>query len=258
MIYNAEMETKKERKARLKAKRKRNRKDAGLCTECGKGVPVANKALCQSCLNKHVERRRNRKDAGLCSKCGKGPLAANSALCQNCIDKRATKHVERSRNLKDAGLCWCGKGAAVANKALCQNCIDKREERRRNRKDAGLCSKCGKHPTINASTYCEICTLKVAAQSNLGSTKRYEELKVLFIKQKCRCPYTGILLKIGTDASLDHIIPVSKGGSNDLDNLQWVHKWVNLAKSDYSDAEFRDFINRCYRECHKEDNYPDW
>lgn len=33
-------------------------------------------------------------------------------------------------------------------------------------------------------------------------------------------------------ATIDHIIPLTKGGSNELDNLQLAHRCCNLVKSD--------------------------
>jgi hypothetical protein len=52
------------------------------------------------------------------------------------------------------------------------------------------------------------------------------------VKQDYTCPYTGIRLVLGQNATLDHIIPKSKGGTNTLDNLQWVHEWINWMKHD--------------------------
>jgi hypothetical protein len=42
-------------------------------------------------------------------------------------------------------------------------------------------------------------------------------------------------------ASLDHIIPVSRGGKNEKSNLQFVTCIVNITKSDMTHCEFVDF-----------------
>lgn len=63
----------------------------------------------------------------------------------------------------------------------------------------------------------------------------------LVIAQKCRCALTGERLTV-ENVSVDHIVPVSKGGTNELDNLQLLTKKVNLIKRDCED-----FIILCKR-----------
>lgn len=72
----------------------------------------------------------------------------------------------------------------------------------------------------------------------LGSKKRWEEIGLLFESQGGRCAYTGDQIVLGEWASLDHIVPSSKNGSNDISNLQWVTFEINAAKSNMSHAEF--------------------
>lgn len=195
------------------------------------------------------ERKQRRFDAGLCWRCGKTPFLPNRKLCQNCTDKRdAENRIQRARR-KINNLCHCGR-KTESGKTKCKSCLERENEQQRRRsvkrKAANLCYTCGKHPARNHSQYCEICTLKEAAKNNLGSRKRYEKLKVLFLKQKQHCPYTGDLLKLGTNTSLDHKVPKAKGGTDDIENLQWVCKWANYAKQDFSEEEFLGFVKRCY------------
>ena len=44
--------------------------------------------------------------------------------------------------------------------------------------------------------------------------------------------------------SLDHIIPVTLGGSTTVENLQWVHKQANQMKWNYREAEFLELIRQ--------------
>jgi hypothetical protein len=54
------------------------------------------------------------------------------------------------------------------------------------------------------------------------------------------CYLTGVKIDIYATSSyhFDHIIPVSRGGSNTLDNLGICSKHVNLAKRDMTPDEF--------------------
>ena len=56
-------------------------------------------------------------------------------------------------------------------------------------------------------------------------------------KQKMLCPLTG--RRLATDnISVDHIIPLVKGGTHALSNLRLVRKEANLARHTLSDEEF--------------------
>jgi hypothetical protein len=56
-------------------------------------------------------------------------------------------------------------------------------------------------------------------------------------KQRCRCALSGVPLT-AENISPDHVIPLSKGGSVEADNIQLVTKHVNYAKNAFSQAEF--------------------
>jgi 5-methylcytosine-specific restriction endonuclease McrA len=62
------------------------------------------------------------------------------------------------------------------------------------------------------------------------------------MKQGGICPYTGKILSLGKDASVDHIVPKSRGGSTELSNLQWVYYQVNFMKGDMFHEEFLELI----------------
>lgn len=110
------------------------------------------------------------------------------------------------------------------------------------RKELGLCVYCESPPTVGA--VCLLCWFKITAVNHLGSRKLGPAIQDIWEKQEGRCVYTKILLipgprvEIGGNASLDHKIPVTKGGSNDLTNLQWTTDVVNRMKSDLTENEF--------------------
>ena len=67
-------------------------------------------------------------------------------------------------------------------------------------------------------------------------------LELLFEAQGRRCALTGVLLVPGVNASIDHKVPRAKGGSDDIDNLQWVDLKVNLMKRD---MDIHEFLSTC-------------
>ncbi len=56
-------------------------------------------------------------------------------------------------------------------------------------------------------------------------------------RQGFRCALSGVAITPGS-AALDHKVPVSDGGSHDLDNVQWVDRQVNVMKGQISQGEF--------------------
>lgn len=64
-----------------------------------------------------------------------------------------------------------------------------------------------------------------------------KEILSLIESQRFRCALSGIVLTPDV-AELDHIIPVSKGGTNLIANLQVTHKKVNRMKGSMTNEEF--------------------
>jgi 5-methylcytosine-specific restriction endonuclease McrA len=54
----------------------------------------------------------------------------------------------------------------------------------------------------------------------------------IFERDKFKCVYCGLGAKDGAVLNVDHILPVSKGGSNEPDNLQTLCRACNNGKSD--------------------------
>jgi 5-methylcytosine-specific restriction endonuclease McrA len=64
-----------------------------------------------------------------------------------------------------------------------------------------------------------------------------KQLMQLLKQQAYRCALSGIELTPET-AVIDHKIPVSRGGGNEIENLQWLHEDVNRAKGVLSQDQF--------------------
>ena len=63
------------------------------------------------------------------------------------------------------------------------------------------------------------------------------QLEQLLKKQRKRCALPGRDLHPG-NVSLDHVWPMSKGGSSDVDNVQLVTREANAAKGGLTPDEF--------------------
>ncbi len=66
-----------------------------------------------------------------------------------------------------------------------------------------------------------------------------EERAAIARSQKYRCMYCGVRLRTD-NLQIDHMYPVSRGGSNDDDNLQALCRRCNIRKGNHTDEEFRE------------------
>lgn len=101
-----------------------------------------------------------------------------------------------------------------------------------------------KAPLAGETRYCLNHWLALLKNNNHGKLKENKELSLLDIwtEQKGRCKITGIKLIPGNTASLDHIVPISKGGTNKRENLQFIHIALNCMKQDKTEEEFKTLL----------------
>ena len=62
------------------------------------------------------------------------------------------------------------------------------------------------------------------------------------IEKEIVCPYCKKVIPL-FDISVDHILPKSRGGTNDKENLQYVDMSCNYMKGNLLDSEFKDLMN---------------
>lgn len=74
-------------------------------------------------------------------------------------------------------------------------------------------------------------------KAQFRQTAKHSQLMQLLKQQEFRCALSGEPLS-PTTARLDHKIAVSRGGSHQLSNLQWVTDEVNRAKGTMNNEEF--------------------
>lgn len=70
-----------------------------------------------------------------------------------------------------------------------------------------------------------------ARQRNAPGSHTLAEIKAMLVAQKFRCAACPADIRSNKTRHLDHIQPLSKGGSQDLENLQWLCIPCNLNKA---------------------------
>lgn len=205
-------------------------------------------------MNTHKNWVKKRIEAGICIQCGGKKASHSKRYCKSCLVKFKNKSNKRQDALKKQGLCiQCMKESKTR---ICRNCMDKNNQAKNKkiekRKELGCCIKCGKEnplPGVRAKNInkCEICVFKHAAWSYLKDSKQWLKLKEIFEKQQGKCPYTGRLITVGVNAELDHIVPKSKNGKNELVNFQWVHCDVNKMKANHFHDDFLELVCEIYK-----------
>lgn len=151
-----------------------------------------------------------------------------------------TKTQRRHERLAQ-GLCvYCGKEESRPEKRSCEHCADIRKQEmrsiRQQRKTASQCHRCGQ--SAQAGNVCLKCWFMLVSSNTTKGTVPGATLHQLLIAQEFRCAYTGKPLVPADNASLDHKTPVSRGGTHDLGNLQWIDSQINRMKTDMTHEEF--------------------
>ena len=183
---------------------------------------------------------------GLCGSCGQSPPTGKTKLCQRCRDRLHERSAIRRVERVEAGFCYmCGKAPpASPDQPRCQSCIDRGADNLQKRRAryfaSGQCTGCGDPAITNGrrSSYCLVCWLRDMAGHATKTTLLWKQVGQLLEAQQYRCAYTGEKLIPGVNASIDHIIPRSRGGSDELSNLQWVTLQINKIKRDLTHDEF--------------------
>lgn len=165
------------------------------------------------------ERRDRLKAAGLCVTCSTASVHPGLVRCLSCKNKHARYQKNHTDRRGAAGVCYrCGKPGGVTNNAIYKN---------KSRGD------------LTTLVYCETCYVKrIAAKWTGDGNANYQAFLDIWIRQDGKCAYTGEQLKLGESASLDHIVPKSRGGTSTTTNAQWVSLRVNRMKTDLSHDDF--------------------
>lgn len=229
------------------------------CTQCGDSLPDKQKSVaCQTCKERLVIQNKCRKQKLIaenkCVSC-QSPCENGKQQCNDCLSNYSGYQKAKRQQRKANGLCSvCGSQLTDADSTQCSPCRKRKQKNRRNARfrnsQNGCCVLCGSSAKKVTKTLCEVCWFKKAAEKHIGSGTLWKELKEKLVSQNARCPYSGLMLIPGESASIDHIVPISKGGLKTLNNIQWVHRWVNIMKHTNDATQFAQMFHAFISECH--------
>lgn len=133
----------------------KRRKDNGLCPRCGKPLDRTG-YYCSDCLKKNNEREKEFrewcKEYKICSQCKKNKLFGDEHICPECLARKA---MYRANNpISDEKQKQYNERFKKQQRALYQQ-----------RKEQGICTRCGKRPAAKPKAKCAIC-LKKNAQAH--------------------------------------------------------------------------------------------
>ena len=99
------------------------------------------------------QRHAARVASGFCSRCGKAPPEPGLKMCGSCGEKRRAADKARRARARQEGKLYAGRDPLKCRRS--DRAGDRR--RRRARREAGLCSKCGRNPPADGRSVCEGC-----------------------------------------------------------------------------------------------------
>lgn len=126
------------------------------------------------------------------------------------------------------------------SKRQCKICKSKKNIKRQSQRTKNnICVSC-KNIKLKNSRYCFNHWFQNNARQNLKNSNLGIDLINLYEKQNCKCVYTGVELIPAVNMSLDHIVSRydNKDLIHDINNVQWVHKDINVMKNRFSHENF--------------------
>ena len=112
--------------------------------------PGKERACARRCYERITAERAAR---GMCPRCGKAKPVPDRTLCRPCGEKRRKAERARHAKARAAGLLYAGRDAERCRRSA----SDRSKRRDRARREAGLCTRCGKQQPVEGGTVCEPC-----------------------------------------------------------------------------------------------------
>ena len=165
-------------------------------------------------------------------------IDTSEKFCGTCKSVKFTEEFNARSDSKDGRAYKCRDCTKLYNKV-------RYAEQRDHSIMHGLCAALGCNAIAYfSSNFCEDHYYKKVSVARMGSNQYGDALRDKAHDQKMICVVSGEDLIPGDNMSLDHIKPKSLYPelNSMIGNVQWVTKWVNIAKWDLGMDEF---VKRC-------------
>ena len=171
-------------------RRNEERVALGLCTQCGRNPAAPDRRRCEPCLEKH--RAADRESYRRARAAGR-PYGGKNPSRKRKASRAASERRRKSR--RDAGMCArCGRRPPVEGSAVCEPCLEKRREAEREiyaaRRTAGLCVRCG-GPTTDGGSRCAPCSVLECERANPARKNQSSRRRYWRRKAAGRCTDCG-------------------------------------------------------------------
>lgn len=179
---------------------------------------------CDECKQLFI-RRADRKQFNTCDGCSREK--ARQILVDAAIKtlEDGVKHCSQCKQLLPLAAFGTKSQMLTGFRSICKECRYEQEK-----ETAKIYANSIKRKLVSANSQSKRREIMYKTADNSITSKSLQELKAA---QNNLCGYCGCSLKFDVPKAvhLDHIIPLSKGGTHTLDNIIWACSHCNLTKS---------------------------
>ncbi len=158
-------------------------------------MPLKDPVKKQERDRRNRQRHADRFAQGLCTRCGRDPAEHGLKVCGGCAEKRRAAEKVRRARAKSEGKPYRGRDPERCRQA--DRASDRR--RRRERRDAGLCTSCGRRRPEDNRSVCEPCREARRALDR----RRYCARRTAGCCVRCKQPTVGGLSRCGRCLALE-------------------------------------------------------